>query len=154
MLYLSNNVIKVVTSEKFTEDKNVYGNFTGWRSKMKFIKSRTNRAGLEANLIYNQTYGYDRTLSSYEMIKEAGLVRGAGRGYYLDGLPNIKFSQKEFLIKLEDNLTMRQCFKELIQFTGNEMLSGNTKNAVEETEEEMMRRMDAFAESLKLDMIL
>ena len=153
MLYLANNVIKVVTSDKLTEEKNPYGTFTGWHSKLKLIKSRSNRAGLEANLLYNQEYGYDRILSTYEMLKENGMVQGAGRSYYLEGLPNIKFSQKQFLSKMEDSLVMRQCFKELTTHVGNEFLSGNTKNAVEETEEEMKARMDAFAESLKYDLM-
>lgn len=153
MLYLANNVVKVITSDKFTEEKNPYGTFTGWHSKLQLIKSRSNRAGLEATLIYDQQYGYNRLLSTYEMIKNAGMVQGAGRSYYLEGLPNIKFSQKQFLSKMEDSIVMRQCFKELSEVVGNEFLSGNTKNAVTETEEEMKKRMDDFAESLKYDLL-
>ena len=152
-LYLANNVIKVVTSDKVTEEKNPYGTFTGWHSKLKLIKSRSNRAGLEANLLYDQEYGYNRLLSTYEMIKGAGMVQGAGRSYYLEGLPNIKFSQKQFLSKMEDSLIMRQCFKELTEHVGSDFLSGNTKNAVVESEEDMKQRMDAFAESLKYDLL-
>lgn len=145
LLYLSDNIIKVVTSTKLAEGKNPYGDFTGWHSKLKLIKSRTNRAGVEAELIYNQEYGYDRILSTFNMVKGAGLIRGAGVSYYLEGLPEIKFSQKKFKSKLEDSIIMKQCFKQLISHVGNDWLSGNTDKFEDISEEESKARMDAFA---------
>lgn len=150
-LYLSDNIIKVVTSTKYTQEKNPFGGFTGWLSKLKLIKSRTNCAGLEAELIYDQQFGYNRLLSLFNMVKNAGLVRGAGQGMYLEGLPTVKFTQKKFLSKLEDNINMKYCFKELIQHVGRTQLSGNTENRRELTEDENIELVDNFVADLMME---
>lgn len=144
-MYLCDTVFKVVTSTKLTEDKNPLGDFTGWHSKIKLIKSRTNCAGSEAPLIYNQEYGYDRLLSTFNMVKDAGLVKGSGIGFYLEGLPSVKFSQKKFKEKLYESDAMKYCFKELVSHVGNTFLSGNTEKFKPLSEEEQKAQMDEFA---------
>lgn len=152
LLYLCNNVIKGVTSTKLTEDKNPFGNFTGFHAKFKLVKSRTNSAGQECELIYNQEYGFDRLLSTFQMVKSAGLIRGTG-WYYLEGLPHIKFQQKTFKEKLADSDIMKQAFKQLIQHAGSEWISGNMKNSRSLTEAESNAEMDAFLQELKFEMV-
>lgn len=151
LLYLCNNVTKITTSTKLTEDKNPFGDFTGFHSKFKIVKSRSNCAGQEDEMIYNQEYGYDRLLSTFMMVKNAGLVRGSG-WYYLEGLPNIKFQQKTFKEKLYENDIMKQAFKQLIQHVGNDYLSGNAK-APKLSADEQKSYLDDFAESIRYEMM-
>ena len=133
-LYLSNNVFKLTPSVKLVAEKD-FG-INGFMIKNKMIKSRTNRAGQEITMVYDQTYGFDRLFTCYQMLKENGLVHGSGAWFYLEGLPNIKFQQKAFKSKLEDNLIMRQCFRELSVYACEQLLNtSNTQSA--ESEEEI-----------------
>ncbi len=42
------------------------------------VKSRTNKAGQSATLVFNQDNGFDPELSLFIMLKEAGRLGGAG----------------------------------------------------------------------------
>lgn len=151
-LYLSNNILKTKTGTKLTAEKNPYGDFTGWVSQGKIVKSRTNRAGQDFGLIYNQEYGYDRILSAYEMLKSEKMVRGSGAWFYLDGLESIKFQQRNFKAKLEESIVFKQCFKELIQTCGSRYLTGNA-NIDATTKEFTEKDMDGLANDILADLM-
>ena len=146
-LYISNNIFKSTPSTKLTKDKE-FG-IDGFMLKEKIIKSRTNKAGQEINLVYDQKYGIDRWLTCYQFLKDNGLVHGQG-WYYLEGMPEFKFQQKGFKAKLEDNLVMRQGFMELVRFCGNEYLSGakddGTKDVTEDSDLDAAL-MESFTEN-------
>lgn len=119
--YLSNNVFKFTASTKLTADSG-FG-INGFISKVKMIKSRTNRAGQEVSLVYDQKYGFDRILSNYQFIKDAGFVH-SGAWSYLEGLPSVKFQMKNFKEKLYDNDLLKEAFRELVMEAGEQYLSG------------------------------
>jgi RecA/RadA recombinase len=150
LLYLCNNVIKMTSSTKLMVGKNPFGDFTGFHSNYKLIKSRSNCSGQECEMIYNQEYGFDRLLSMFQMVKNADLLHGSG-WYYLEGLPSVKFQQKTFKEKLHDNDMFKYAFKQLVQHAGSEYLSGNAKIATQ-TEDEMKASMDDFVLSLRSEM--
>lgn len=150
-LYLANNILKTKTSTKLTEEKNPYGNFTGWISQGKIVKSRTNRAGQEYPLIYNQEFGYDRLLSAFEMLKSEKFIKGQG-WYTLEGLPTVKFQQKQFKAKMEENVIFRQCFKELIEVCGSKYLTGNAERDMT-TKEFTNNDIDELANDLLADLL-
>ena len=109
-LYLSNNIIKFTTSTKLTDEKE-FG-INGFYSKVQLVKSRTNRAGQEVKMVYNQDYGFDRMLTNFVTLKEAGAIRGSG-WYYFDGLEHMKFQQKGFLKKFYEEPIMREAMRDL-----------------------------------------
>lgn len=102
-IYLSNNIIKITTSTKIsTEAKSGFRDFDGFYAKATIIKSRTNKAGQEALMVYNQDYGFSDALSRFVTMKdEAGLILGKG-SMYLESMPDVKFTYKNFLEKLND----------------------------------------------------
>lgn len=146
-LYLSNNIFKFITSDKLYDDK-AFG-INGFVSKIQIIKSRTNRAGQEFKMIYNQDTGFDRILSMYQMLKDEDLVRGASTGMYIDGLPEIKFSQKRLIEKFYNEEKLRYVFRELVTEVGESYIPKRTFDSVEEmTEDELaMRLIESYCDS-------
>ena len=145
-LYLSNNVFKLTPSIKLTADKD-FG-INGFIIKNKMIKSRTNRAGQEVSLVYDQTYGFDRTYTCYQMLKDQKLVHGSGAWFYLEGMPQVKFQQKAFKSKLEDSIMLRQCFRELSVYACEQLLNNSGAGAVIENEADLEK---IFMDSLDLE---
>ena len=111
-LYLANNIFRVDTGSKLTSDKE-YG-INGFMSKITIIKSRSNRAGQEIDLVYDQNRGFDNILSNYNLLKQEKQVGGAGRSFYLLNCPTAKFSQKDFKKKLKENVELQQAYKEIM----------------------------------------
>ena len=67
LLYLANNIFRVDTASKLTSDKE-YG-IDGFMTKITIIKSRSNRAGQEIDLVYNQNRGFDNIYSNFTLLK-------------------------------------------------------------------------------------
>jgi len=76
------------------------------------VKSRTNRAGSVATLVFDQENGYDEELSLFFLLKEAGKINGAGVGLYLGDRNDVKFSQKSFKDKIAKHDDIKQLFME------------------------------------------
>ena len=74
------------------------------------IKSRTNRAGVSTNLVFNQDIGFDPDLSLYLMLKEQGMINGAGAYLYIGDHSDKKFAQKNFKSKLYEDPDFRNIF--------------------------------------------
>lgn len=98
--YLQNNIFRLDGKSKLKESE-TFG-IDGSIVSVDIVKSRTNKAGKSATLVFDQSIGYDPDLSLFMYLKENGLLEGAGA--YLR-LPNseIKFSQKQFKQMLYTN---------------------------------------------------
>lgn len=128
--YLQNNIFRLDEKTKLKES-DTFG-IDGAIVNVDIVKSRTNKAGKSATLVFDQNNGYDPDLSLFIYLKENGLIEGAGA--YLH-LPNsdIKFSQKQFkdvLYSNEDfyNTFVNTCFQSLTQ----DMLRRESKKRVED----------------------
>lgn len=128
--YLQNNIFRLDEKTKLKES-DTFG-IDGAIVNVDIVKSRTNKAGKSATLVFDQNNGYDPDLSLFMYLKENGLIEGAGA--YLH-LPNsdIKFSQKQFkdvLYSNEDfyNTFVNTCFQSLTQ----DMLRRESKKRVED----------------------
>lgn len=128
--YLQNNIFRLDEKTKLKES-DTFG-IDGAIVNVDIVKSRTNKAGKSATLVFDQNNGYDPDLSLFMYLKENGLIEGAGA--YLH-LPNsdIKFSQKQFkdvLYSNEDfyNIFVNTCFQSLTQ----DMLRRESKKRVED----------------------
>ena len=114
-IYLANNIFRVDAGSKLSEDEK-FG-VQGFMNKITIIKSRTNRAGQEIELVYDQNKGFINELSNFNLLKDEKLVGGAGRSFYLQGAESIKFSQKTFMDKLYEEPELQKAYKKLLAQT-------------------------------------
>jgi hypothetical protein len=98
--YLQNNIFRLDRRSKLKETE-TFG-IDGSITNMDIVKSRTNKAGKSATLVFDQNNGYDPDLSLFMYLKENGLLEGAGAFLRLPG-SEIKFSQKQFKQTLYTN---------------------------------------------------
>jgi RecA/RadA recombinase len=111
--YLMNTLIKLIARKKLGEEDE-FG-INGFIVEAKFVKCRSNRAGVSCNLVYNQNKGFSNVLTNYLLIKEAGVIGGGGRGFFLKNLPDVKFKQKDIEDLYENSKEFRTAFKELVK---------------------------------------
>lgn len=112
-IYLSNNLIRLVASTKLDRDS-TYG-IKGFKVIGEFIKSRTNEAGNQFTMIFNQSMGFDNVLTNLENLKELGCLKGNGRAYYFEDAPDIKFTFKTFKEKYNESEKLRLVVQKLIE---------------------------------------
>ena len=110
--------------------KDTFG-FDGAMVDLTLVKSRTNKAGQFATLVFNQSTGFDPELSLFVMLKEAGRINGAGASFYIGERNDIKFSQRQFKEKLAENPELQEIFMNEVMDVLKGML------AQEETPEEI-----------------
>lgn len=91
--YLQQNIFRLNRKSKLKSTEGLY--IDGSIMEAEITKSRTNKGGKACTLVFNQEIGYDPDLSMFMMLKEEGLVEGAGAYLKLPGCDR-KFSQKEF----------------------------------------------------------
>lgn len=134
--YLANNIFRLDDGNKLYEGKDL--DISGCITRVEMIKSRTNRAGVSTNLVFNQDIGFDPDLSLYLMLKEQGMINGAGAYLYIGDHSDKKFAQKNFKSKLYEDPDFRNIFiDECITVLHNslnkqqlEVLEQNRSNAI------------------------
>ncbi len=105
-IYLANNIIRFDdTKLKSTEGFCIEGSLV----TLSLVKSRTNKAGRTVNLVFCQDTGFDADLSLYTLLKDAGIIKGAGAFYHIAGCET-KFTQKTFKDKLKTDPEIRDAF--------------------------------------------
>jgi RecA/RadA recombinase len=110
-IYLANNMFRTDDSLTLKADKD-FG-IDGSVVTLTLIKSRTNATKRSVPLIFNKTEGYfDNILSLFMLLKNEGRIKGAGVGSYLEGCPDVKFSQKNFKQQLESHKELRDAFSQ------------------------------------------
>ena len=107
-LYLANNIFRIDDGNKLYEGKDL--DIAGCITRIEMIKSRTNRAGISTNCVFNQDIGFDPDLSLYLTLKDAGRVNGAGAYLYIGDHSDKKFAQKNFKAKLYEDPEFRSYF--------------------------------------------
>ena len=106
--YLANNIFRLDDGNKLFEGKDL--DIAGCITRIEMIKSRTNRAGVSTNLVFNQDIGFDPDLSLYMMLKEYGMINGAGAYLYIGEHSHKKFAQKNLKSKLYEDAEFRDIF--------------------------------------------
>lgn len=128
-MYLANNLIKLYDSTLKSETFGIDGSII----VCKFLKSRTNKAGKETYLVYDQAIGYDPELSLYVTMHKAKLVTNSGSWMYFVGHPEQKFQQKKLKEKLRTDPEFRKLFMQIAM----EYLSQMVNDEVEEEKKEL-----------------
>lgn len=123
VLYLVNNIFRMSKVSNLVDTKD-FG-INGWIARSTIIKSRSNRAGQDVPLVYNQEYGFDSILSSYMLLKSNDRIKSNGAWFYFDGLETSKFQQKYLTQKMQEDAKLRLFFKESIKEFGSDCLSGS-----------------------------
>lgn len=112
-IYLSNNVIRLDDATKLKADE-AFRIDSGNITMATLLKSRSNMSGKSIPLIFNPAIGYDPILSLFYFLKDEGGIKGAGAYLYVDGLPDIKFSQATFKEKYLNDPVLREAFHRAI----------------------------------------
>ena len=107
-IYLANTIIRVddCTKLKSTEGFYVDGSIT----ELSLVKSRTSKAGKGVSMVFNQAIGFDADLSLFLLLKEQGLINGAGAYLYIGDRSDMKFAQKNIKDKLASEPEFREVF--------------------------------------------
>ena len=108
-MYASTNVIRI--DDKKIKENEAFG-FNGTLNSITLVKSRTAPPNTSTSLVHDPNIGFDPTLSLYMMLKEDGMINGAGVGCYFGDHNDCKFSQKNFKEKFEVNPELRKYFQE------------------------------------------
>lgn len=123
-IYLSNNIIRFDDHSKLKSSE-TFG-IDGTLVDLGLVKSRTNKAGQAATLVFNQDIGFDPELSLFILLKENNRVGGAGAYLYIGDRSDIKFSQKAFKEKLNSDPELQEIFmKEVIDVLTSQLDSGD-----------------------------
>ena len=65
--------------------------------------------------VYDQVRGYDNYLTNLNYFKDNKLLKGAGVGYYFEGMDDNKFRLSTFKSKLKESKEFRIAFKKLVK---------------------------------------
>jgi len=129
-IYLSNNIIRFNDHSKLKSTE-TFG-IDGTLVDLDLVKSRTNKAGQFATLVFNQDIGFDPVLSLFILLKENNRVKGAGAYLYFVDRDDIKFSQKAFKQKLNENIELQDIFmKEVLDVLTSQLDSLDTNQESE-----------------------
>ena len=109
-LYVSNLIIRFDDHSKLKETEGFC--IKGIMVNITFCKSRTTASGNIVTLVFDYDNGFDRELSLFYMLKELGYINGAGAYLYIGDRSDIKFAQKNFKEKLNENPELQQVFLE------------------------------------------
>ena len=112
-IYLSNNIIRLDDATKLKADE-AFRIDNGNITMLTLLKSRSNISGKSIPLIFNPAIGYDPILSLFYFLKDEGGLKGAGAYLYIDGLPEVKFSQATFKEKYLNDPALREAFHHAI----------------------------------------
>lgn len=99
-MYYAHNLFKFVSAEKYKYEED---GFDGFKVRIEFLKSRTNKGGQSCHLVYNQDTGYDSMMSLYDFANDNGLVEGRNPKRYFKGFPDVKFDARKFREEIEEN---------------------------------------------------
>ena len=99
IVYLSNLMLRFDDKSKLKADEGM--GINGAIVDVTLVKSRSNRAGKVASLVFNQEEGYDEILSEYLLLKNNGRINGAVAYLYIGKRDDMKFAQKNFKTKFQ-----------------------------------------------------
>ena len=89
--------------------------FDGFMVNLQLAKSKTNYIGATINVAFNASKGFDPIYTMFEFAKQCGLIQGKNPHLYLEGLPDMKFSRKNFAIKMMDDPDFNKKFMTTIK---------------------------------------
>lgn len=123
-IYLANNIIRFDDHSKLKKGEGF--NIDGTMVDLQLVKSRSNKAGQSARLVFDQDHGFDEELSLFNFLKDQKAVNGAGAYLYLGDKSDIKFAQKNFKAKIKENPELREEFMKLVADNLKDIIEDHT----------------------------
>jgi len=105
---MSNNIIRFDDNTKLKPDKD-FG-INGSIVDVSLLKSRSASVNQSVPLVFQFDTGFDIELSLYLLLKNSGMIKGAGSYFYIDGFDQCKFSQIMFRKTLFGNEELYNAF--------------------------------------------
>lgn len=84
--------------------------FQGYKASIQIAKTKTAFIGSTVDACFNGDIGFDPVFSLFEYAKSIGLIEGRNPYLYLSGLPQFKFSRKDFRHKFLGEDIFRHAF--------------------------------------------
>ena len=84
--------------------------FNGYKSTIQIAKSKTAFIGSTVDVCFNGEIGFDPVFTLYEYAKSIGIMDGRNPYLYLTGLPEWKFSRRDFRKKFLGEKNFRDAF--------------------------------------------
>lgn len=84
--------------------------FQGYKASIQIAKTKTAFIGSTVDACFNGELGFDPVFSLFEYAKSIGLIDGRNPYLYLSGLPEFKFSRKDFRHKFLGEEAFRHAF--------------------------------------------
>lgn len=101
-LFLAHTAIRANSIKSNMYSKDDVG-FEGFMVNLLLAKSKTNFIGATINVAFNASRGFDPIYTMFEFAKQCGLINGKNPNLYIEGLPEFKFSRRNFAQKMMDN---------------------------------------------------
>lgn len=113
-LFLAHTAIRAnsIKSNMYTKDD---VGFDGFMVNLMLAKSKTNFIGATLNVAFNASKGFDPIYTMFEFAKQCGIVQGKNPNLYIEGLPDMKFSRKNFSDKMINNPEFNAKFMKAMQ---------------------------------------
>lgn len=152
-LYYAHNIFKIVVDEKFFVEKGFP--VDGFRARVEFLKSRSNKAGKSCNLIYDQANGFNPYLSLYDYLeKDMDLIGGRNPYRFIKGFEDTKFDARDFETAVKENPELKNALYSVSSVALEKILSDTKFNSMEPNPadiELIMRRLNESQEGEKFD---
>ena len=103
-IYYANNIFKFISGGKYTTEKH---GFDGFLVKCELIKSRTNKSGQIAELVYDQAIGFDPVRSLLNLAENMKMTTGNNPNRKFLGHPDVRYSSLKFTQQFQENPELR-----------------------------------------------
>lgn len=119
-IYYANNIFKNIARDKFNKEKH---GFDGFLLQQELIKSRTNKAGQIAELIYDQEIGFDNVRGLLRFAESLKLTTGNNPNRRFINFPEVKYSSLKFTKQCNERPELRNALFSTVMPYLDEFLS-------------------------------
>lgn len=132
-LYLSSNVWYIDNCGKYTIEEN---GFSGSKCKLWLWKTRSNFAGTNCPMVFNQQFGFDDTMAMYNVLLDNELIGGRNPKRYILGSPEVTFDDRKLYEEMQTRPELRDAIKERAIDVMKEWTSSKSSKNDDEDEDE------------------
>ena len=120
-VYLASYVIKLSAGAEFKGDKDF--KFQGRIVNAKLLKTRSGFNNVTLPLVYHSNLGFHNVLTNVMWAKSQSLLKGGGsKGFFLENMPDIKFTQSQFIKTYRENSEFQKEFDEMMESNYTQIL--------------------------------
>lgn len=110
-IYYANNIFKFISGGKYIAEKH---GFDGFLVKCELIKSRTNKSGQIAELVYDQAIGFDNVRALLNFAESMKLTTGNNPNRRFLGHPDVRYSSIKFTKQFYESPELRYALMDTV----------------------------------------